>query len=215
MELKLYGFKLCPFVERINIVLNEHNIDCERIQVDIRNKPDWFLKISPMGKVPILEADGVVIFESSVISDFLDSLKVDKSLYPKDPIRKALNRSWIEWGSGLIFDAYHMTLAKSQSEFNEKQEMVISKLEIFEDQMNCSPFFNGEMFSMIDIVYAPLMKRFEVLRNSFDIDLLAEYGKLKAWSQQILARNSVQNSFSETFEENFHELLKLKGSHLV
>ena len=61
--LKLISHKLCPYVQRAVIALTEKGVPFERIDIDLANKPDWFLKISPLGKVPVLlveTADGEV-----------------------------------------------------------------------------------------------------------------------------------------------------------
>ena len=66
--LKLISHKLCPYVQRAVIALTEKGVPFERIDIDLANKPDWFLKISPLGKVPVLlveTADGeAALFES-------------------------------------------------------------------------------------------------------------------------------------------------------
>ncbi|MDR3478599.1 MAG: glutathione S-transferase family protein [Gammaproteobacteria bacterium] len=215
MHLVLYSFRICPFVERTNILLNEKNIECERVYVDIRNKPDWFLKLSPLGKVPVLSADKAIIFESTVINEYLDEISSLPLLYPNDPIQKARNKSWIEWGSTLVFDAYYMTLASNKLEFVEKQKIVNSKLVLLEQELRNTPFFNGEKFSMIDLAYAPLFRRFDSLVRQFSIDTLEQYPKLKIWSNHILKKESVQNGFAHNFDEEFYQLLKLKGSCLI
>ncbi len=215
MHLILYSFRICPFVERTNILLNEKNIQCERVYVDIRNKPDWFLKLSPLGKVPVLCADDTVIFESTVINEFLDETSLTTSLHPGNPIQKAHNRSWIEWGSALVFDAYYMTLSANKDEFAEKRKIVDSKLILLEEQLKNAPFFNGEQFSMIDLSYAPLFRRFDSLMRQYSIHILEQYSKLQAWSNQILERSTVQNGFSHNFDEEFSQLLELKKSFLV
>lgn len=214
MHLILYSFRICPFVERANILLNEKNIACERINVDIRNKPEWFLKLSPLGKVPVLSADGILIFESTIINEFLDEISLP-SLHPQDLIRKAHNKSWIEWGSALIFDAYNMTLAKDESFFLEKRLVVEEKLQLLENQLHSKPFFNGEKFSMIDLAYAPLFRRFDSLERQFSIDILNTYPKLQVWANHILSRESVQNGFISNFDEEFALLLELKQSILI
>lgn len=52
--LKLISHKLCPYVQRAVIALLEKGVPFERIDIDLAHKPDWFLKISPLGKVPVL-----------------------------------------------------------------------------------------------------------------------------------------------------------------
>ena len=56
--LKLISHKLCPYVQRAVIALLERGVPFERIDIDLADKPDWFRKISPLGKVPVLVVTG-------------------------------------------------------------------------------------------------------------------------------------------------------------
>ena len=67
MKLELVSHPICPFVHRAAIMLAEKGVPFERRYVDLKAKPDWFLAISPRGKVPLLVADGSVLFESAAI----------------------------------------------------------------------------------------------------------------------------------------------------
>jgi len=58
MKLQLVSHPFCPYVHRAAIMLREKNVPFERTYIDLKNKPDWFLAISPRGKVPVLVADG-------------------------------------------------------------------------------------------------------------------------------------------------------------
>ena len=60
--LKLISHKLCPYVQRAVIALTEKGVEFERIDIDLANKPDWFLKISPLGKTPVLQVGDIAIF---------------------------------------------------------------------------------------------------------------------------------------------------------
>src|SRR5690606_1728085 len=70
--LVLVSHVLCPYVQRAAIVLAEKGIPFERRDIELANKPDWFLKISPLGKTPVLLVGGESIFESSVICEYLE-----------------------------------------------------------------------------------------------------------------------------------------------
>ena len=95
----------CPFVQRAVIALKEKHVEFDVIHIDLANKPDWFLAISPLGKVPLLrvEADGeppAIIFESAVILEFLEETIPGERLHPADPLVRAQHRGWIEFASG-------------------------------------------------------------------------------------------------------------------
>ena len=74
-KLTLISHHLCPYVQRAAIALNEKGVEFERKNIDLNNKPDWFLKLSPLGKVPILVVDDeTVLFESSVIAQYVNEI---------------------------------------------------------------------------------------------------------------------------------------------
>ncbi len=90
--LKLISHKLCPYVQRAVISLTEKGVPFERVDIDLDNKPDWFLKISPLGKVPVLQVGDKVVFESAVILEYLEEIQ-PKPLHPKDPLTRAEHRA--------------------------------------------------------------------------------------------------------------------------
>jgi len=217
--MKLYIFKICPFVEKIKILLHIKKLNCEFWEVNIRSKPEWFVQLTPEATVPLLEikdCDGKIHFinESTIICDYLDEIS-DSSLYPNDPVKKAFNKLWINRADPLIFDAYHMIHAKSEEEFYEKKMIVDKKLSALESIIDSGPYFNGPTFSMIDIAHAPIFFRFECLSRLYHIHLLSEFPKLKAWSENILNKQEVRSGFINTFDKEFEEILRLKKSFLV
>src|SRR6185437_9769559 len=95
--LKLISHKLCPYVQRAVIALTEKGVAFERIDIDLANKPEWFLKISPLGKVPVLvvttEKSAVAIFESNVICEYIEETQGGPNLHPKEPLTRAEHRA--------------------------------------------------------------------------------------------------------------------------
>jgi glutathione S-transferase len=76
-KLTLVSHYLCPYVQRASIVLSEKGVAFERHYIDLAAKPDWFLRISPLGKVPLLAVpqaglDDAILFESAVICEYLE-----------------------------------------------------------------------------------------------------------------------------------------------
>src|SRR5829696_398107 len=102
-QLKLVSHKLCPYVQRAVIALNEKGVPFERIDIDLDNKPDWFLKVSPLGKTPVLLVGDTAIFESAVILEYLEETQPN-ALHPADPLARAEHRAWIEFGSAILAD---------------------------------------------------------------------------------------------------------------
>ena len=119
-NLKLVSFNLCPFVQRSVILLNEKEVEYTLSYIELENKPDWFLQISPLGKVPVLLVDETPIFESAVISEYLEET-VAPPLHPADPLVKATHRAWIEFGATLIMAQYRMFLADSEEKMENRR----------------------------------------------------------------------------------------------
>ena len=89
-KLTLISHKLCPYVQRAVIALNEKGVPFERVDIDLANKPDWFLKLSPLGKVPVLivrsDAGEVALFESNVICEYIEETQAGAKLHPQDAV---------------------------------------------------------------------------------------------------------------------------------
>jgi glutathione S-transferase len=94
-KLKLVTAKFSPYGHRVEMTLIEKNIPYEKIDIDLANRPDWFVKESPIGKVPILYIDDKILFESMVICEYLEESFSDLPLHPKDLIIKAIRRQGI------------------------------------------------------------------------------------------------------------------------
>src|ERR1700754_5027116 len=101
--LKLISHKLCPYVQRAVIALTEKGVPFERIDIDLANKPDWFLKLSPLGKTPVLLVGDHAIFESAVILEYLEETQAGP-LHPSEALRRAEHRAFIEFGSAVLND---------------------------------------------------------------------------------------------------------------
>jgi glutathione S-transferase len=113
--------------------------------VDLQNKPEWFLKLSPLGKVPVLQVGDKVIFESSVILEYIDE-SYGPTLLPKTPLERADTRAWIVFANELQ-NAY-VTLWKSKDPADieptiEKGDKLLAILEARLQGEN--PFFYGNV----------------------------------------------------------------------
>ncbi len=69
---ELISNPLCPYTQRAAIQLTEKGVAYERVYIDLANKPEWFLKVSPLAKVPLLRVGDVAIFETAVICEYIE-----------------------------------------------------------------------------------------------------------------------------------------------
>ncbi len=211
MKPELISFKLCPFVQRSIIVLNEKKVDYDITYIDLKNPPDWFKEISPLGKVPVLKVGDEVLFESAVIMEYLDEVN-PPSLHPADPLRKAQNRAWIEFASTLIMAQFNMLMCKEKEDSEKAEQELRSKLAQLEQQVK-GPLFNGEEFALVDAAFAPIFMRLAMLEQWSPMGLLENLPKLKQWSEGLLARDTVKYSVVENLEELYRGMLSSSGSY--
>ncbi|TPV95449.1 MAG: glutathione S-transferase family protein [Myxococcales bacterium FL481] len=204
---QLISFKLCPFVQRTTLTLQEKGVPYDVDYIDLADKPQWFLDISPLGKVPVLRVGDTVVFESAVINEFVEET-TGGGLHPADPLARAHNRSWIEFASSLLFDSYSMYLAKSREATFDKAEVVRNKLARFEEQIK-GPLFNGEDFSLVDAATAPLLQRLDWYQQiEPDLDLYRESPKGLAWRDALVKRPSFAQSTVPDIEEQWRVYMR-------
>jgi len=207
MPLTLISFKLCPFVQRSIIVLREKQVEFTIRYIDLRDKPQWFLDISPTGKVPLLLVDDKVLFESTAINEYLDDT-CPPTLHPIDPILRARNRAWVEIANQISTSQFGFTMAKEESGYRENLEKISPLLNRLEQQLDRGPFFNGTEFALIDAVFAPFFTRQQMLESWFGIGLIDPFPKVNDYGNFLLARDSVDNSVVADYAEIYRQRLE-------
>ena len=93
--LTLYDAARCPYCARARIVLAEKGVEYEPFAIDLADRPQWLYEKNETGRVPVLEEDGWVLPESTVIMEYLEERYPDPALLPADPADRALARVWI------------------------------------------------------------------------------------------------------------------------
>jgi glutathione S-transferase len=210
--LKLISHKLCPYVQRAVIALTEKGVPFERIDIDLANKPDWFLKLSPLGKTPVLVVGDRAIFESAVILEYLEETQA-RPLHPADALARAEHRGWIEFGSAVLSDVAGFYAAKDESTFNAKAAQLEQKFARLE-QRAAAPWFDGERFLLVDAVFGPVFRYFDVFDEIGDFGILANKPKLARWRASLAARPSVRGAVSADYPALLRDFIDKRQSWL-
>lgn len=213
MVLKLISHHLCPYVQRSVIVLLEKNVDFERKYIDLSDKPDWFLDISPLGRVPLLLVDDRLLFESAVICEFVDEI-TPGSLHPDDPYEKARHRSWIEFGSATLDVIGGFYNAKDPEALEAKRVQLIDRLRWLEAELGEGRFFDGDEFHMVDAVYATVFRYFDVIERVGDFNLFQATAKICAWRDRLAARDTVRQGAVEDYGDRLMAFFLKRDSEL-
>lgn len=211
---ELITSKTCPFAQRTAIMLHEKHVDFVTTYIDLQNKPDWFLDISPLGKIPLLRTNDGVLFESAIINEFLDETH-PPHMHPPTPIQRALNRAWVEFNSELVMHVVRMMRVMDEEQFLEQKHLLEQKFQRLEMVLVTQPYFNGDMFSLVDVAYAPLFVRINELEKYCTLRLLQSFPKIHAWANRLLQRPSVQAALPTDFSAVFLEAMRQRRCYFT
>jgi len=212
--MKIISFKICPFVQRVTALLEAKNVDYDLQFIELSDKPDWFLEISPNGQVPVLVTDnGVALFESDAIVEYLEEayppLEADISLE-----QKALNRAWSYLGT----KNYLVQCSAQRSPSAEVLQERAGKLDIIfdrmEKQLGDGPYFNGQHIGMVDIAWLVILHRADIIQRHSGYDFIGNRPKVKAWQKALLDTGVAEKSVAPDFEEAFTGFYLSKQTYL-
>ena len=214
---RLISSVTCPWVQRSVILLRAKNIDFEVTHINLREKPDWFLEISPHGKVPVLLVDDQPLFESNAISEFLDEM-IEPQLHPEDPVKRARNRAWNDFIRDFANAINGINYSKSKEDMENglaEAPKAVARLEraLAEERGNDGPYFNGDQLCVVDTAYAPFLQRFSIVEGILRTGLLKEFPLVQAWSDALLANPTVTGAVADNFPAEFQANLKRRETY--
>ena len=214
MKLTLISHTLCPYVQRAAIVLAEKGVAFERRDVDLADKPDWFKAVSPLGKTPVLLAGGDAIFESAVICEYLDDTLLPR-LHPGDALQRARHRAWMEFGSSVLNTIGAFYNAPDAAALQSRREELAGKFAQLEAVLPVrGPYFSGEAFSIVDAVFGPVFRYFEVFEALGECGFFEAAPKVLAWRAALAQRPSVRQAVRDDYAAELTRFLQRRGSEL-
>jgi glutathione S-transferase len=214
MQLTLVSHTLCPYVQRAAIVLAEKNVEFDRRWIDLAAKPSWFLAISPLAKTPVLLAAGEPVFESAVICEFLDETFAPR-LHPGQPLLRARHRGWMEFGSAVLNGIAAFYGAPEEDGLRARGADLRARLVQLEAAVDAQgPYFAGREFSMVDAVFGPVFRYFDVFAQLGEDDFLAGLPRLCVWRDALNARASVRQAAPPNYPQLLRDFLLRRGTAL-
>jgi glutathione S-transferase len=179
--MQVVSFKICPFVQRVNALLEAKQVSYDVKFIDLSNKPAWFLEASPNGQVPILiNDDGQVLFESDAIVEYLDET-TGEPISAKDPVKKAQDRAWSYLATKHYLVQCSAQRSPDEQALIERQSKLAKAFQKVETQLGKGPFFHGENYGMVDIAWMVLLHRAAIIERCSGYDFLAKFAKVKTW----------------------------------
>ncbi len=219
-RLTLVSHVLCPYVQRAAIALAEKGVAFERVVIDLDAKPDWFTALSPLGKVPLLrvEAPGrseAVLFESSVICEWVEETQPGPRLHPDDATERARHRAWMEFGSGALADIWAIETARDADAFEAARISLSAKMRRLEEVLGDGPWFGGNRFGLVDAVFAPAFRYFDLFDTIANLGVFAATPKVTAWRGALADRPSVRAAVGEGYGDALRAFLERREAYLL
>jgi len=216
--IKIVSFKICPFVQRVTALLEAKEVPYELEYISLRNKPQWFLDLSPTGQVPVLVTEsGEALFESDAIIEYIVEVYGEPG-ESRTPVQRAQDRAW-SYQASKHYLSQCSTMRSSGEEVLEERLVGLQKAfgraeqalsekgeslgQFSNGQLSNGQFFNGEALSNVDIAWLPLLHRADIARRHSGFDMLDGFPKMQAWQEALLDTGLAEKSVSEDFETVF------------
>lgn len=203
--IKIVSFKICPFVQRVTALLEAKNVLYDIEYIDLKNKPAWFLDISPTGQVPVLITEnGQPLFESDAIVEYIDEITapLQDDLTPE---QRATNRAWSYQATKHYLVQCSTMQSADKGVLDERMAKLRKSFEKAERQLGEEPYFAGAMIGNVDIAWLPLLHRAAIVEDHNGYDMLNDFPKVKAWQQTLLDSGIPGKSVPKDFLQKFSD----------
>lgn len=194
----LFSSPTCFYSHRARLVMAEKNINVDIVNVEGPEMPEDLIDLNPYHSVPTLVDRDLVLYDSRVISEYLDERFPHPPLMPVDPVtraqfRLALFRIEKDWFS--MAEAIESSTEKRQATRAKKvlTESIIASVDVFE----LKPYFLSDDFSLVDCSIAPILWRL----RSYGIDLSVDAKPIQQYMNRVFSRPSFQESLTELEHE--------------
>lgn len=206
---------MCPYVQRVVIVLLERGMPFRRIDIDLDDKPDWFFDVSPHGKVPVIRVStGDWLFDSSVIARYLDTMS-GGGLLPSDPLARARQEAWMTYADGMLAGVADMIYRDTNAKaFHRSITDLARRLQTVAARFAPEEYFAGAEFGLADAVFATLFRYFPVLDEIADGTLEKDLpGVLADWWAEIRDRPAVADAVPHSYREELRAFIAARDSY--
>ncbi|MBS3123364.1 glutathione S-transferase family protein [Candidatus Woesearchaeota archaeon] len=191
--LKIYGNRQSGNCNKVEYTAILAGVSYDYLVLDFQKdlKKQWYLKINPVGKMPAIDDDGFILFESGAICKYICDKK-GSSLYPKELKQRALVDQWIDFsinhvGVSISKVAFNRIFAPmfglpvDENSLKEGLQWLERYLPIVDTQLEKSVFLAGNELSLADITLLSVLE----YSDKAKVDL-SSYKSLTAWRNKLL-----------------------------
>ncbi|GJQ70877.1 GstO2 [Trypoxylus dichotomus] len=209
--LRVYSMNLCPYAERARIILLAKKLRHEIVNIDLKQKPLWYLKLNPQAKVPALDIGSEILVESLDICDYLDEAYPEPPLYPQDPQAKARDKELIKKFDNVIGEYYAAVRSIQNKSLAEYAEALLSLLEEYENELSTrGTFFGGKEPGMVDYMIWPWAERAGVIDLTYGQKIPIPENKIsriRTWCESMKKLDAIKATIIS--KERHYNMMKL------
>nr|UVH34232.1 dehydroascorbate reductase [Liriodendron sp.]UVH34233.1 dehydroascorbate reductase [Liriodendron sp.]UVH34234.1 dehydroascorbate reductase [Liriodendron sp.] len=148
----------CPFCQRVILTIEEKHLPYETKLVNLSDKPQWFLEISPEGKVPVLKWGDKWVPDSDVITQLIEEK------YPDPPL--VTPPEYLSVGSK-IFSSF-VKFLKSKDPNDGLEQALVDELKALDEHLKVhGPYIGGENITAVDLSLGPKLYHLEIALGHF------------------------------------------------
>ncbi|HAO38367.1 MAG TPA: glutathione S-transferase [Gammaproteobacteria bacterium] len=184
----------------VRFIMAEKNIEREVVNLKIDQMPEEILELNPCQTLPTLFDRGMVLYDLSVITEYLDERFPFPPLLPVDPIEKAEKRLLIfrfTRSTGCWYELVNTIQTGSKKEANEARKILSSNLIELIPLFAYQPYFKSDVMTIVDACLAPLLWRLKKL----DIDLGAKAKPIHDYAKRLFSKDSFKQSLTDCEKE--------------
>ena len=157
----------------------------------------------------------MALFESNVICEYIEETQAGAKLHPQDPLQRAEHRAWMEFGSAILGDLWGLETTTDAATFESKRQAISAKFARVEAALGAGPFFAGATFSLVDAVFAPIFRYFDVFDEFTDLAIFKDTAKVREWRAELARRPSVQAAVGADYPQLLRAFLARHNAHLL
>ncbi len=194
--IELFSARVCPFAHRSRLALMEKHLPFTLVEINLRNKPDWYTELNPTGQVPTLRQGEFVCRESLIINEYIDELVAETPLLPGSAQKRAEARLWIDYFDSKFVPLFYKVLmaqeAEQQAAFAGDMVKVLGVLDDeLQQRREHGHYWFGWQVGLADIALYPWFERWPVLEHYRELKIPDRFEALHAWIGMMQSREAV------------------------
>ena len=197
--LKLHYHPFSTFARRVRIALIEKGIPAELVEIDMArgaHRGPEYRQLNPYGRVPTLEEDGFILYESTAILEYLEATHPEPPLVPADARGRALVSMHVKLcdlqlsrqTGTIIFPRRFLPRERWDEKAMAQAKQEIEKhLAVLESELGGKQYMVGDRYSLVEVCYTPFVEFLPLME-------VTPPPKVAAWVARMLERPSAKET---------------------